>query len=56
MGVVIEQNQNFSVVLDPTISGSAAFTTSAAAPATQFVGTGINAHVYLEGVLARAIL
>jgi hypothetical protein len=56
MGVVVEQNQNFSVVLDPTISGVAAFTTSAAAPATQFVGTGINAHVYLEGVLARAIL
>jgi hypothetical protein len=43
-------------VLDPTIAGVAAFTTTAAAPATQFVGTGINAHVYLEGVLARAIL
>jgi hypothetical protein len=56
MGVVIEQNQNFSVVLDPTIAGVAAFTTSAAAPATQFVGTGLNVHVYLEGVLARAIL
>jgi len=53
---LIEQNQNFAVVLDPTISGVAAFTTLAAAPATQFVGTGINAHVYLEGVLARAIL
>ena len=56
MGVVIEQNQNFSVVLDPTISGAAAFTTLAAAPATIFPGTGINLHVYLEGVLARAIL
>lgn len=56
MGVVVEQNQNFSVVLDPTISGVAAFTTLAAAPATIFPGTGINAHVYLEGVLARAIL
>jgi hypothetical protein len=56
LGQLIEQNQNFSVTLDPTISGSAAFTTLAAAPATQFVGTGINAHVYLEGVLARAIL
>lgn len=56
MGVVVEQNQNFSVVLDPTISGAAAFTTLAAAPATIFPGTGINAHVYLEGVLARAIL
>ena len=56
MGQLIEQNQNFVVILDPTISGAAAFTTLAAAPATQFVGTGINAHVYLEGVLARAIL
>lgn len=56
LGQLIEQNQNFGVVLDPTITGAAAFTTSAAAPATQFVGTGINAHVYLEGVLARAIL
>jgi hypothetical protein len=56
LGQLIEQNQNFAVVLDPTISGVAAFTTLAAAPATNFVGTGINAHVYLEGVLARAIL
>jgi hypothetical protein len=56
LGQLIEQNQNFAVVLDPTITGAAAFTTLAAAPATQFVGTGINAHVYLEGVLARAIL
>jgi hypothetical protein len=56
MGQLIEQNQNFVVILDPTISGVAAFTTLAAAPATQFIGTGINAHVYLEGVLARAIL
>lgn len=56
LGQLIEQNQNFVVVLDPTISGVPAFTTLAAAPATQFVGTGINAHVYLEGLLARAIL
>ena len=56
LGQLIEQNQNFQVIIDPTISGAAAFTTLAAAPATQLVGTGINAHVYLEGVLARAIL
>jgi hypothetical protein len=57
LGQLIEQNQNFAVILDPTISGVAAFTTAAAAPAAgQFPGTGINAHVYLEGVLARAIL
>lgn len=56
LGQLIEQNQNFGVVLDPTITGAAAFTTLAAAPATQYVGTGINVHCYLEGVLARAIL
>jgi hypothetical protein len=56
LGQLIEQNQNFTVLLDPTISGTAAATTLAAAPTTQFVGTGINAWVYLEGILARAIL
>lgn len=56
MGQLIEQNQNFVVVLDPTITGVAPITTLAAAPPTQFVGTGLTAHVYLEGVLARAIL
>lgn len=56
LGQLIEQQQNFFVTLDPTISGVAAFTTLAAAPATQYVGTGINAHVYLEGVLMRAVL
>ncbi len=56
LGQLIEQNQNFQVILDPTISGAAAFTTLAAAPANLLIGTGINAHVYLEGVLARAIL
>ena len=56
LGQLIEQQQNFNTILDPTINGAAAFTTLAAAPATQLVGTGINAHVYLEGVLARAIL
>lgn len=56
LGQLIEQQQNFFVVLDPTITGAAAFTTSAAAPATQFVGTGLNVHVYLEGILMRAVL
>lgn len=57
LGQLIEQNQNFAVILDPTISGVAAFTTASGTPAAgQFPGTGINAHVYLEGVLARAIL
>jgi hypothetical protein len=56
LGQLIEQNQNFALIIDPTITGSAAFTTLAAAPATNFVGTGLNVHAYLEGVLARAIL
>lgn len=56
LGQLIEQNQPFTVILDPTISGATAFTTLAAAPSTQFVGTGVNAHVYLEGILMRAIL
>jgi hypothetical protein len=56
LGQLIEQNQNFALIMDPTITGAAAFTTLAAAPATQFVGTGVNVHAYLEGVLARAIL
>jgi hypothetical protein len=56
LGQLIEQNQNFALVFDPTITGAAAFTTAAAAPGAPFVGTGINSHAYLEGVLARAIL
>jgi len=57
LGQLIEQNQNFQLEVDPTIAGVAAFTTAAAAPAAgQFPGTGVNAHAYLEGVLARAIL
>ncbi|HKM99447.1 MAG TPA: hypothetical protein VJX23_02940 [Candidatus Binataceae bacterium] len=56
LGQLIEQQQNFALVIDPTISGAAAFTTLAAAPTTQYVGTGVNMHAYLEGVLARAIL
>jgi hypothetical protein len=59
LGQLIEQNQNFAVILDPTITGVAAFTTAAAGPTAGtggIVGTGLNVHVYLEGVLARAIL
>lgn len=56
LGQLVEQQQNFFVTLDPTITGAAAFTTLAAAPATQFVGTGLNIHVFLEGVLMRAVL
>jgi len=59
LGQLIEQNQNFAVILDPTITGATGYTTVAAGPTAGtggVVGTGINSHVYLEGVLARAIL
>lgn len=58
-GVPIEQQQNFSVVIDPTISNvtAAAFTTAnvVAAPGTPIAGTGIFAHVFLDGTLFRAV-
>lgn len=49
----IEQQQTFSVVLDPTLPQAGAFTTqpNTANP----VGTGVKAWVHLEGDLARAI-
>jgi hypothetical protein len=59
LGQLIEQNQNFAVILDPTITGAAGYTTQVAGLLSTSGGTfgiGINAHVYLEGVLARAIL
>jgi len=56
LGQLIEQNQNFGFTIDPTITGAAAFTTLAAAPTNLFIGSGVNEHTYLEGVLMRAIL
>jgi hypothetical protein len=57
LGVLIEQQQNFQIIIDPTLATGTGFTTQAAAgtPAGT-VGNAINAHVYLEGVLMRAIL
>lgn len=58
-GVPIEQQQNFQFVIDPTISNvtAAAFTTAnvVAAPGTPIAGTGIFAHVFLDGTLFRAV-
>lgn len=58
-GVPIEQQQNFGCVIDPTISNvtAAAFTTAntVSAPTTPIAGTGIFAHVYLDGTLFRAV-
>ena len=56
LGQLIEQQQNFFVTLDPTLTGASAFSTLASAPSTQFVGEGLNVHAYLEGVLMRAVL
>lgn len=58
-GVPIEQQQQFNCIIDPTISNStaAAFTTAnaVAAPSTPIAGTGIFAHVFLDGTLFRAV-
>lgn len=58
-GVPIEQQQSFNVVIDPTISNvtAAAFTTAntVSAPGTPIAGTGIFAHVFLDGILFRAV-
>jgi hypothetical protein len=58
-GVPIEQQQNFNCIIDPTISNvtAAAFTTAntVSAPGTPIAGTGIFAHVYLDGILFRAV-
>ena len=56
LGQLIEQQQNFYVTLDPTITGSTAFSTLAAAPTSLFIGTGLAVHAYLHGVLMRAVL
>lgn len=57
-GETIEQQQNFSVTLDPTIfkdgiSADGAYTTDATT--TSPAGTGIFAYLTLEGQLARAV-
>ena len=56
-GVPIEQQQTFSVVIDPTLSFEGAFTTKSATPSgtNEIIGTGIQAIVYLDGTLFRAV-
>ncbi len=58
-GVPIEQQQNFNTVIDPTISNvsATAFTTAntVSAPTTPIAGVGIFAHVFLDGILFRAV-
>jgi len=58
-GVPIEQQQNFATIIDPTVSNvtAAAFTSANAvsAPGTPIAGVGIFAHVFLDGILFRAV-
>jgi hypothetical protein len=58
-GVPIEQQQNFQFIIDPTVSNvsASAFTTAntVSAPGTPIAGVGIFAHVYLDGILFRAV-
>jgi hypothetical protein len=53
-GVQIEQQQNFTVIIDPTQVQAGAFTTLAAAGTT--FGTGVKMIFTLEGLLSRAVL
>jgi len=54
-GIPIEQQQNFQVIIDPTISNGGAFTTVTAAAVNGQFGTGISAWVFLDGTLFRAV-
>jgi hypothetical protein len=57
-GVPIEQQQNFSVVLDPTQEAIAAYATAAAAAGAgnlEVPGNGLSVWVYLDGTLYRAV-
>lgn len=58
-GVPIEQQQNFATIIDPTVSNvtASAFTSAntVSAPGTPIAGTGIFAHVFLDGILFRAV-
>lgn len=56
-GVPIEQQQNFNVIVDPTVSQGGAPTSAAAAvSATNPVaGQGIQAWIILDGTLFRAV-
>lgn len=56
-GVPIEQQQTFSVVIDPTLSFEGAFTPVSATRSglNEIPGAGIQAIVYLDGTLFRAV-
>lgn len=59
LGVLLEQQQPFSVQVDPTLTGTGVgFTTQAAVGTvpTNTVGVGINGWVYLEGIQLVAIV
>lgn len=56
LGETIEQQQNFSVVLDPTLVRKADATTTATTATAANGGIGINCFVHLDGLLNREIL
>jgi len=53
-GVLLEQQQPFAVVCDPTQTGAALYTTFTTA--TGITATGINAWIYLEGITLVAVV
>jgi hypothetical protein len=57
-GVLIEQQQPFQVVMDPTLTAAGIYTTQLAASTNPLgtVGTGINCWIYLEGDYLVAVL
>lgn len=54
-GIPLEQQQNFNVIIDPSLANGGAFTTVVLAGLGGQVGTGIGMWVFLDGVLFRAV-
>jgi hypothetical protein len=52
LGVLIEQQQNFNTIYDPAQTGSTVYSTVAAAAG----GFGVFGHLFLDGILLRAVL
>src|SRR5271157_446081 len=53
-GVLLEQQQPFQVVCDPTQTAAALYTTFTTA--TGITGTGLNVWIYLEGITLVAVV
>jgi len=55
-GVLLEQGQPFQIIVDPTLTGAAVYTTQAAGAIANAAAVGIIAWVYLEGITLVAIV